>query len=217
MATNQPPQVFLGFITTKDNVYSSSERYFMIKGRSIVARKGGSRQRAYKCDQWKQDCTACIRWTKQAQGGWKVSSLDDTRTAQLRVVEGRYLPPALRLLGPANAGRATLLPMITLTGALPTATFARHNGAPLGHEKTLGARVDIILCCDEAQKDLGWLVCRHHDGVGAGVLSLLVRGRRYCHSFKQIERSREPCHLAERAGRSLYLLCKKRRSEFLCL
>ena len=23
---------------------------------------------------------------------------------------------------------------------------------------------------DEAQKDLGWLVCRHHDGVGAGVL-----------------------------------------------
>ena len=50
----------------------------MAKGRSIVAGKGGSRQRAYKCDQWKQGCTACVRWTKQAQGGWKVSSLDDT-------------------------------------------------------------------------------------------------------------------------------------------
>ena len=111
--------------------------------------------------------------------------------AQVGVVEGRYLPPALRLLGPANAGRAILLPLITLIGALPLATFARHNGAPLGHEITLGARVDIILCCDEAQKDLGWLVCRHHDGVGAGVLCLLVWGRRDCHSFKRIERSRD--------------------------
>ena len=50
----------------------------MAKGRSIVAGKGDSRQRTYKCDQWKQGCTACIRWTKQAQGGWKVSSLNDT-------------------------------------------------------------------------------------------------------------------------------------------
>ena len=50
----------------------------MAKGRSIVAGKGGTRQRTYKCDQWKQGCTACIRWTKQAQGGWKVSSLNDT-------------------------------------------------------------------------------------------------------------------------------------------
>ena len=110
---------------------------------------------------------------------------------QVGVVEGRYLPPALRLLGPANAGRATLLPLITLIGALPTATFARHNRAPLGHEITLGARLDIILCCDEAQKNLRWLVCHHHDGVGAGELCLLVWGRRDCHSFKQIERSRD--------------------------
>jgi len=56
MATNQLPQ--------QENIYSSSERHFMAKGRSIVAGKSGSRQRAYKCDQNKQGCTAYIRWTK---------------------------------------------------------------------------------------------------------------------------------------------------------
>ena len=121
----------------------------------------------------------------EGSGGGRASAV------QVGVVKGRYLLPALRLLGPANARRATLLPLITLIGALPTATFARHNGAPLDHETTLGARVDIIHCCDEAQKDLGWLVCRHHGGVGAGVLCLLVWGRRDCHSFKRIERSRD--------------------------
>ena len=58
---------------------------------------------------------------------------------QVGVVEGRYLPPALCLLGPANIGRTTLLILVACVRSLATATFPCNNGAPLGHEVALGA------------------------------------------------------------------------------
>lgn len=73
----------------------------------------------------------------EGSGGGRASTVD------VGVVEGRYLPLALRLLDPSNGDRATPLSFITPVNELPIATNILHTGTPLGHEVSLGARSGI--------------------------------------------------------------------------
>lgn len=78
------PPLVKGMLFSKKALYPAVEIEFRSAGRGIRAAKGGSKQRAYFCDQRvqnkdskeEQGCTACVRATLQTTGEFKLTHVN---------------------------------------------------------------------------------------------------------------------------------------------
>ena len=129
-ANSSTIEVGLKFENSK-SLRAESERAFLATGRSMIAGKGGGRQKEYYCSNRNFDkdsrtvrgCPAAVRATKQATGEWKLSFVDlkhvncagSTTTTSIRAVQP-LVEETLRL-NPNMTGKDLRKTVQTMTGA----------------------------------------------------------------------------------------------------